>query len=437
MIVLPDENTSLWMANKPPYARQPALRARITADVAIVGGGFTGVSTAWHLARRHPDKRIVLLEARQLAGGASGRNGGLMLNWIAGVHSPDPEHARRIYDVTQLGMAIIAEMIDRHALDVPHHRDGALEVFTDPRRADDAAARVEAYRAAGIPLSLLDGEALRRHLQLASARAAILDPRAGHLDGVAMLRAMRPVLLDLGVAIYEDTPVTRIDEGPRIAVATPDGRVDAGAVVLATGAYTPALGYFGDRMFPLLSHVVATAPQPAGVWADAGYPGHLGFSDDLDRIAYGGLTQNGALVFGGGSNGAYSYRYGGRTHAAAPRGHRAVARRLHRYLPRTRDIPIAHRWTGALCITLSRVCAMGVRGAHRNVYYAFGFSGHGIVMAHLAGRVLADIHDGDDARWRDLPFFEPRLHRIPGEPLRWLGYHAFTLFTGRSPRRAH
>src|SRR5690606_20696909 len=97
--------------------------------------------------------------------------------------------------------------------------DGALEVFTDPRRADDAAARVEAYRAAGIPLSLLDGEALRRHLQLASARAAILDPRAGHLDGVAMLRAMRPVLLDLGVAIYEDTPVTRIDEGPRIAIA--------------------------------------------------------------------------------------------------------------------------------------------------------------------------------------------------------------------------
>lgn len=433
-----DENRALWMANKPPYEPTPPLPGDTQADVVIIGGGFTGVSTAWHLARRHPERRILLLEQRELAHGASGRNGGLMLNWIAGVHSPDAEHARRIYDTTQLGMSIIAEMIETHGLDVPHHREGALDVFTSPRRAEEAAAYVESYRAAGIPLELLDARALARYVELEGAHGAVRDPRSGHLDGVAFLRAMREVLLELGVAVHEGTRVSRIEEGAQIRVETRRGTVTAGAIVLATGAYTPALGYFANEVMPLQSHVVATLPLEREAWAERGFSGTAGFADDLDRIAYGGMTTRGELVFGGGSNAAYAYLYGGRTHHDKPptRGYAAVEACLRRYLPRAHDVAIAHRWSGTLSITLSRVPAMGVRGEHRNVYYAHGFSGHGIVMANLAGRVLADIYAGDDHRWRDMPFYMPRLWRFPPEPLKWIGYHAFTLLTGKSPRRS-
>ncbi len=433
-----DENRSVWLAGKPPYEPRPRLTTDTEADVVILGGGFTGVSTAWHLARRHPDRHIVLLEAKQLANGASGRNGGLMLNWIAGVHSPDPEHARRIYDTTQLGMSTIAEMIEDTGASVPHHRNGSLEVFTNPRRADEAAAHVAAYRAAGIPLEFLDRAELGSHVELEGAHGAVRDPASGHLDGVAFLRAMRAVLLARGVTICEDTPALRVVEGERVRVVTPSGEVRAKAVVLATGAYTPALGYFRSEVLPLSSLVIATEPLAPERWAELGYPGQSGFSDDLDRIAYGGMTSGGQLVFGGGSNRAYAYHFGGRTHHVRPptRGYAAVARRLYRYLPRTEGLRITHRWTGTLSITLSRSCAMGVRGEHRNVFYAHGFSGHGIVMANLAGRVLADIYDDDDHRWRDLPFYMPRLWRFPPEPFKWLGYHAYTVFTGKSPRRS-
>jgi glycine/D-amino acid oxidase-like deaminating enzyme len=97
---------------------------------------------------------------------------------------------------------------------------------------------------------------------------------------------------------------------------------------------------------------------------------------------------------------------------------------------------ITHRWTGPVALTLSRVCTMGVQGKYRNVYFALGYSGHGITLSNLAGEVLTDIYSGDDARWRDLPFFQQRLLYVPPEPFRWLGYQAYTRLTGRSPKRS-
>ncbi|HEX2574062.1 MAG TPA: FAD-binding oxidoreductase [Polyangia bacterium] len=433
----PDDNLSVWCADKPPYQPLPPLTGPTSADVAIIGGGFTGVSTALELARRYPERRIVLLEAHQLGHGASGRNGGLMLNWLHGVESQDLELARRIYDTTQAGIDRIVSLIREHRLDVGHRRGGCLEVLTDPRRADAAQAEVERLHTAGIPLQFLAGPALDERLRLRGASGAVLDPGAGHLDGIDFLRGLRPVLLSLGVSLYEGTPVRGIAEGETVRLGTPGGDVRARAVVLATNAYTPRLGYFKESLFPLLSHVVATAPLPAERWAELGIgPGLSGFSDDLDRLAYGCLTTRGQLVFGGGSNAAYSYRLGGRTHGApSERAVRAIQRRLTTYFPDTRDLPLAHRWSGPVALTLTRMCTMGVRGQHRNIYYALGYSGHGITLANLAGRVLCDLYSGDDTPWRGLPFYQQRLHRIPPEPLRWLGYHVYTALTGRSPRR--
>jgi glycine/D-amino acid oxidase-like deaminating enzyme len=294
---------------------------------------------------------------------------------------------------------------------------------------------VETLRSWGIPVEWLPRE--RLPVAIEGAHGAILDPTAGQIDGVDLLRAMRPVLLDLGVGVFEGTPVTRVREGATCELETPGGTVRARAIVLATNAWTPQLGYFRDAIFPLFSHVLATERRPAAEWADRGWCGAAGFSDDLDRLAYGSMSARGEVVFGGGSNAAYGYLYGGRTEHPGPTdlAWHDIHGRLARYLPRVGEVPVAHRWTGPVALTLSRVCAMGVRGAHRNVYYALGYSGHGITLANLAGRVLADAYVGDDARWRGLPFYEPRLPWIPPEPLRWAGYHVYTRLTGRSPKR--
>ncbi|MES2641271.1 MAG: FAD-dependent oxidoreductase [Myxococcota bacterium] len=432
-----DENRSVWADDKPPYRPAPALASVIEVDIAIIGGGFTGVSTALHLARRFPERRIALLEAKQLANGASGRNGGMVLNWINGIELDDPERARRIYEVTRGGIDLIEETISRHSLAVGFRRDGCLEVFTDPARAAAAAKVAEWLQGAGVPIRFLDSAELAATLRVEGAAGALFDPHAGQLDGVAYLRALRPVLEELGVTIYEDTPVLSVREGATCVLATPGGEVRAGAIVLGTNAYTPKLGYFKAGILPLHSHVIATEPLSAERWEALGWRGVAGFSDDLDRIAYASLTRTGRLTFGGGSNASYGYQYGGSTtwRGPADTGFAAVEARFRRYLPGAAEVKVASRWTGPVAVTLSRVCTMGVRGEHRNVYFALGYSGHGVTLANLAGRVLTDIYSGDDARWRDLPFYQQRLLWIPPDPMRWVGYHAYTAMTGRSPRR--
>jgi len=424
----------VWVAETDVPRPTQKLTGRIVTDIAIVGGGFTGVSTAWHLRQRSPGLGIVLLEACTLGSGASGRNGGQVLNWINGVTPQTPEATRRIHGATRAGIDLAEELATRYAPPGTFRRQGCLEVYTHPRRAEAAHQHAESLSAAGIPAEFLPASALG----VAGAYGAILDPLAGRLNGYALLGALRPPLVASGVSVYEHTPVRRVHDGVEIVLETPEGEVRARALVLATNAYTPALGFFRRGILPLHSHVLATAPLPEADWSRMGWGHWDGFTDDLDRIAYACRTPGDRLLFGGGGNPAYAYRFGGAPVGGAREGDRAtrfMQAAMTRYFPTLAQTPVAHRWSGTLAITLDRVCSMGVGGANRNLYHALGYSGHGIALALLAGRVIADLYEGNHEAWRDLPFYQKRLLPLPPEPLRWLGYQAYTRLTGRSPRR--
>jgi gamma-glutamylputrescine oxidase len=429
----PDENRAVWLAESEPPRPAAPLAGRASVDVAIVGGGFTGVSTAWHLRERRPELGIALLEAGVLGQGASGRNGGQVLNWINGVEPEGPEEIRRVHGATRAGIDLAEALAARYAPAGTFRHQARLEIYTDPRRAAAAEARVAKLRAAGVPAEFLPESALR----IRAARGAVLDPLAGRLNGFALLQALRPALLAAGVRVHEHTRVRRVRPGAEVTLETEGGELRARALVLATNAYTPSLGFFRNGILPLHSHVLATAPVAAGRFAELGWGAWDGFTDDMDRIAYACRTPGGRVLFGGGGNPAYGYRFGGAPGAAG--GGEAAARFMRgamlRYFPALADVPVAHHWAGTLAITLDRVCSMGVGGDARNVYHALGYSGHGVALALLAGRVLADLYDGNHEAWREQPFYQKRLLPLPPEPLRWLGYQAYTRLTGRSPRR--
>ena len=287
-----------------------------------------------------------------------------------------------------------------------------------------------------MPLSYLRGAELDGVLRLRGAHGAVFDPTEAFLVGVDLIRAMRPLLVEQGVQIYESTPVTHVREGATIELATPRGVVRARAIVLATSGYTPRLGYFKTGLLPVISHVIATDPLPPELLARTGLGSVAGFFDDSPRLAYCSVDVEGRIVFGGGTTAAYAYRYGNATTFEArrnDRGERALHTSLAEYFPELAGVPIGHRWSGPLDLTLVRHCAMGVMGAHRNIFYAVGFSGHGITLANLAGRVLTDLYAGNHDPWRECAFYMKHPRGIPSEPLRWIGYHLYTQFTGKSP----
>lgn len=434
-----DENHALWVAKTPGYRPRPPLQGVIDVDLAIVGGGFTGMSTAYHFSRRFPQHRTVLLEAYALANGASGRSGGMMLNWVNGFDNSAPELAVRLYQVTSAGIAGICDLIERHRLPVDYRVDGTVTVYTEAARAEHAQAEVEAHNAWGIPTHFLSAAELKSHLNLDKGVGAVLDPGTGQINGAQFVRSLASVVEAQGVTIYEHTPVLQVREGGIIALITPLGEVRAKAIVLATNGYTGKLGYFRDAFFPLHSHVFATAALAPDEQQALGWHSLAGFSDDLDRISYASMTPDGHLVFGGGSNQAYDYRFNSQTAVArhgsgARRGQAAMEQTLNRYFEGSRGLPIAYRWTGTLSVTLDRRPLIGVRGERHNVYYALGYCGHGVTLSNVAGEILCDLYSGDDQRWRDLPFVCGRYQRIPPEPFRWVGYQMFTRLTGRSPR---
>jgi gamma-glutamylputrescine oxidase len=432
-----DDNTSVWAATAHPVDPLPPLGGDVRADVVIIGAGFTGLSTAYHLSSRYPDRKVVVLEAKRVGNGASGRNGAMALHWINGVEVRDADRARQLYAVTTETLAWIKDVAREHGFPLRFRANGCMEIVTDSRRAEEAHEHAERLASWGLPIRYLQGAALEEKLRAKGAVGATFDPTTGQLHGLDLLHGLRGVLLARGVDIYEGSPVVRIDEGRGHVVTTPGGTVRAPTMVLATNGYTPSLGYFRGGIIPLHSHCIATEPLPMERWRELGWGDVAAFSDDLDRIAYASLTEDGRLLFGGGGNGAYSYYYGGRTSVprTPERQYAFVRGVLDRYFPGAKDVRVAHQWTGTLGITMSRVCSMGVTGEHKNILYALGYSGHGVVLANLAGRVLCDLYSDHHEPWRTMPFYQAPLWGIPPEPLRWIGYHAFTMLTGRSPRR--
>ncbi len=405
-------------------------------DVLVVGGGFTGLSTALHLAERHPHLRIAVLEARRVGSGASGRCGGMALHWFHSPHDGDDESLVEEWRLTDEVIASMDGLSARYAFPLRIRRGGALDVHAPGRDAEQAHKLTERLSGLGLPVSWLSGRALTARLDLRDAYGAMYDPDAMVIHPMDWLIGLREALLGLGVAVYERSPVTHLSLGAEIEATTESGQIRANAVVLGTGAWTSSLGLFPHAVLPLHAHVVATKSFSDSWWTLNGFAGIAGMSDDAPRLGWSALSPMGHLLLGGGSNDGYAYRACGRRTWPYPRtvAQTEIHSHFTGWMPFLAGAPIERSWTGVVDLSLDRMPRMGVTGPYNNVYYALGFSGHGVVMANLAGRVLADTYDGDTQRWQNTPFFQQPFRPWPPEPFRWVGYQLATRWTGRSPR---
>jgi gamma-glutamylputrescine oxidase len=416
------------------------LRGLQRADVAIVGGGFAGMSTAYHLARRFPQRRIVLLEGARCGYGASGRNGGFAdpgtpgLEWVYA--SFGPEAGRAYYDATLLGLEQIRAFGREHGVDCDFEPNGSLELATEAAQMEELARTHARSQRMGLPTELLDATAVRKAIRSERFVGALRLPGPAILNPAKLALGMRRILESLGVVISERSKVLRIDPGTKVRITTEYAEVEAPQAVVTVNGYAPRLGLFGDRLLPLCNYVCATEPLSAAQRSSLGWAGREGLSDARVQFMYLRLTRDDRIVFGGESA---PYFYGGSPSTGV---YRPSIERLQRSLletfPQLEGIRFTHTWGGTMGFTRDFVPSIGPLEGAPNVFYACGFNGEGVVMTQLAGRILAHLVAGDRNRLTSLPIVGKRMPYLGPEPLRSIAvrlYERWLDWEGRSPVR--
>jgi gamma-glutamylputrescine oxidase len=406
---------SYYAATANDTTRYPALDGDVTADVCVIGGGYSGLSTAIFLADR--GAKVVLLEANRIGWGASGRNGGQVLGGLPGdgriaAQLGDPGR-RLLADLHYRGHDIIEDRIKRFAIACDFKR-GTLEAAVKLRHMDGLKAYSEDF-ARDHPdhqLRLLTKSEVRDALGTDAYCGGMIDGRNAHCHPLNLALGEARGAASLGVALHEESPVTAIQHGSRPVVETARGRVTCNQVVLAGNAYHQLeRRRLSGLLFPAGTYIVTTEPLPEAVASRINRL-DVGVCDTRMVLDYYRLTADRRLLFGGLCN--YSNRVPSDISAAL----RPRIVELWPELARTR---IAYQWGGQIGIVLSRVPLLGRSAA--NVFFLQGYSGHGVNVTHLASEIVADAMDGRSER---LELFE-RMRQFRAPVGQWLGNQMLAL----------
>lgn len=427
---------SFWYEQTGLPAPRAPLPGDTSADVCIVGGGLTGLWTAYYLKRAQPDLDVVVLEREFCGYGASGRNGGWLSAEVAapartylrshGEAGVRALHAQMRAAVDEVLAVLVAEGIDA---DVQH--DGILFVARNRPQRDRLAAQAEQERRWGAQVRELDADQTTDRIRVSGALAGLHVAEAARVQPARLVQGVAAAVERLGVRLYERTTVTSVRPG---AAVTDRGTVRATHVLRCLEGFSSGLPGERRSWLPMNSAMVVTAPLPDGVRAQVGWSGAELLGDSAHAYVYGQRTADGRIALGGRG---VPYRFGSRTDVhgrTQPATVRALTALLHDVFPAVREVPLAHAWCGVLgvprdwspTVHLDRQSGLG---------WAGGYVGSGLTTTNLAGRTLRDLVLGRDTELTRLPWTGRQVRRWEPEPLRWLGVHALYALYREADRR--
>jgi glycine/D-amino acid oxidase-like deaminating enzyme len=415
---------------------RPPLPGDRDYDVAIVGAGYTGLWTAYHLRRLDPHLRVAVLE-REIAGfGASGRNGG----WCSALFAaPWPrvaaEHGRdaalRLRRALERTVDEVGDWCVHHAVDAHYAKGGTVTVARGRAQVARAKRAIAVDRDfGGDDTAWLDAAAVRERITVTEADAGLFTPHCAAVQPARLARGLARVVESMGVDVFEQTPVAAMSAG---GVATTRGSVRADVVIRATEAYTAALPGHSRQLAPLWSLLIATEPLPDSVWAEIGWARRETLGDERHLLVYAQRTADDRIALGG--RGA-PYRFRSKTDGDAghARTHARLEQELRALFPAAGDARVTHRWGGVLGVSRDWTPSVGYdRG--RGLAWAGGYVGDGVGCSALAGRTVADLVLGRDTDETTLPWVGHEWRSWEPEPLRWLGIRAATAAMAAADRR--
>jgi glycine/D-amino acid oxidase-like deaminating enzyme len=415
-----DASTTPFWLDRPRPAEAAPLGGAIEADLAIVGGGFTGLWAAVLAKRERPEREVVLLEAETAGWGASGRNGGFVdASLTHGLANGASRFAAELDALEAAGRANLAELkadLERHRIDAAWEEPGLLSVATQPHELTDLHEEVALLRRFGWDADVLDRDAARAEVASPTYLGAVRQRTGvGLVDPGALALGLRRAALALGVRIHERTPVTRAAPG---ALTTPGGSVRARRVLLATGAYPPLTRAIRRLVAPVYDYVLVTEPLTAAQRADLSWERRQGIADRGNQFHYYRLTPDGRVLFGG-----YDaiYHFGNRVSPRLDRRPESFALLYDHLLatfPALEGIAVTHAWGGPID-TCSRFCVTFGRALGGSAVFAVGYTGLGVAASRFGARTALDLLDGADTDRTRLKLVRSRPLPFPPEPARW------------------
>ncbi|MCT1476828.1 FAD-binding oxidoreductase [Microbacterium sp. p3-SID336] len=400
-----------------PRPEHPPLRGTVHADLAIVGGGYTGLWTAIRAKERDPDRRVVLLEASRIAWAASGRNGGFCEASLTHGHENGvnrwPEEIDRLEELGRENLDGIADTVHRYGMDAEFERTGQLAVAVEPHQ-------IEWLREED---GFLDREAVQAEVHSPTFLAGAWDREGSALVHPAKLGLeLARVAAELGVELHERSRVRRIegpDAGP-VTLVTDGGRVAANTVALATNVFPSLLKRNRLMTVPVYDYVLMTEPLSDEQLASVGWRHRQGLADSANQFHYYRLTADNRILFGG-----YDavYHFGGKVRPAYEdrmESHRRLASHFFTTFPQLAGLRFTHRWAGAIDSS-SRFCAFFGTARRGRVAYATGFTGLGVGAARFAADVMLDKLAGEETERTALRMVREKPIPFPPEPAASIG----------------
>ncbi|MEU6715378.1 FAD-binding oxidoreductase [Nonomuraea sp. NPDC046802] len=410
--------------------RRPALPGPRDYDVAIVGGGYTGLWTAYYLKKADPGLRIAILEKEFAGFGASGRNGGWLSAEFAGSRRRHAKARGRqaMIDLQHAmfrGVDEVIEVTRAEGIDAEVHKGGLMHVATNPaqrRRLREEIADLRTWGYGEEDLRLLDRDEQHERVRAAGTLAASYSPHCARIQPAKLAVGLAAVVAALGVDIFENTPVTEIRprQGGRASALTPRGAVTAEYVIRATEGFTASLTGQHRQWLPMNSSMIVTEPLPAEVWKHIGWNGRELLGDEAHAYIYAQRTADDRIAIGGRG---VPYRYGSRTDTRGATQPQTVAllwRMLVKLFPEAADARIQHSWCGVLGVPRDWCSTVHLDHAG-GLGWAGGYVGSGVTTTNLAGRTLRDLVLRRDTELTTLPWVGRQVRQWEPEPLRWSG----------------
>jgi len=393
------EESSFWARKYGPYTPSPPLAGDIDVDVAVIGGGITGLTTAREVRRDDPGTSVAVLEGTVVGWGASGRNGGFSMK----LFGLEPEMTKLRWGVertvaahryAQRAVAFVKNLIESEGLDSDYRHTGMFRVSYSERQLRRLERTQALFRELGIDddMSFWDREQLRAEFSTDRYLGGIYERETGILDPCKHVRELKRLAVAAGAQVYERTPVARVERsGPGVVAHTPSGRVRAKKLVLATNAYSRSIGglpKLRSRQAPVWTFQVVTEPLSEAEWESVGWKRGQSLEDNRQLVHYFRPTVDGRITMGGGN---VRTAFGeGFDRDFSPAIWRHCERHLKWIFPQLERVRIAYRWGGPVSVNADLTPEIGFTG-DRRVIYSVGCVGHGVSLCHLNGRLIADL----------------------------------------------